>query len=431
LLRLVKSGWHDKLRIGIPLFENFPLPCLSALDLLPYLPLFSLFCRQALYMTRLIVLTGAPASSALVWGEYIVTDSQVSQDGLAAGVGIGFSQETQPFSAQWRLLEMEQSYADADRDAVEPMPFNSPPNNTLFLTTAELTTQSHDEQIGTQTSLNSSAVTTQAMEDLDDFYDQSLVFDENLTASQLSEFQSQLDVGISQSGDGCDERDERSPLLLADTASKTRISLHLPIMVPNLYNVKDIPAAAYLQSIQPQTMSVNLVVGIMRLSQPRKISVGRRWGREREMQLLEMLVGDDTRAGFEITMWLGNSKQKDLSGGAKHQNTLESQVQKLRPRDVVLLRNLALRSYRGRVHGESLRRDVTKVDLLYRRKVDATDHGGIFSSRDLIESAGSEPVIAKTKRVRQWLMDFVGQDMFIRDQKTSTTRQALLPPDTQ
>jgi len=382
-------------------------------------------------MTRLIVLTGAPAPSALVWGADELIDSRVSHDGWAAGVGTGSSQGSQPFSAQWRLVEMEKADVDVDQDAVESMPFNTPPNNTVFLTTAELTTQSHDEHIGTLASTDSFAVTTQATDDLGDFYDQSLVFDENLTTSRLSEFQSQTGLGVSQSSDGNDERDEGSQLPQSNTAAQTRISLPFPILAQHLNNVKDIPTAAYLQSIQPQTMTVNLIVGIMRLPQPRTISVGRRWGREREMQLLEMLVGDDTRAGFEITIWLSDSKQKGTSGGAKHQSTLESQVQKLRLRDIVLLRNLALRSYRGRVHGESLRRDVTKVELLYRRKIDAADYGGLFSSKHLTESAGTEPVMAKTKRVRQWLMDFVGQDMYTKGQEISTTRQALLPPDTQ
>ena len=382
-------------------------------------------------MTRLIVLTGAPAPSALVWGADQLIDSRVSHGGWAAGVGTGSSQGSQPFSAQWRLLEMEKADVDVDQDAVESMPFNTPPNNTVFLTTAELTTQSHDEHIGTLASTDSFAVTTQATDDLGDFYDQSLVFDENLTTSRLSEFQSQTGLGVSQSSDGNDERDEGSQLPQSNTAAQTRISLPFPILAQHLNNVKDIPTAAYLQSIQPQTMTVNLIVGIMRLPQPRTISVGRRWGREREMQLLEMLVGDDTRAGFEITIWLSDPKQKGTSGGAKHQSTLESQVQKLRLRDIVLLRNLALRSYRGRVHGESLRRDVTKVELLYRRKIDAADYGGLFSSKHLTESAGTEPVMAKTKRVRQWLMDFVGQDMYTKGQEISTTRQALLPPDTQ
>jgi hypothetical protein len=382
-------------------------------------------------MTRLIVLTGAPVPSALAWGDNELIDSQVSHSGCAAGVGTGSSQGSQPFSAQWRLVEMAKAYMDADQDAVESMPFNTPLNNTIFLETAELTTQSHDDHIGTTASTNSFAVTTQVTEDLDDFYDQSLVFDENLTTSQLSEFESQTGVGISQSSDGTDERGEGSQFSQSHTAAQTRISLPLPILARHLNNVRDIPAAAYLQSIQPQTMTVNLIVGIMRLPQPRTISVGRRWGREREIQLVEMLVGDDTKAGFEITMWLSNSKQKATSGGTKPQSTLETQMQKLRPRDVVLLRNVALRPYQGRVHGESLRRDVTKVDLLYRRRVDATDHGGIFSSKDLIEAAGTEPVIGKTKRVRQWLMDFVGQDIYTRGQKPSTTRQALLPPDTQ
>jgi hypothetical protein len=384
-------------------------------------------------MTQLIVLAGAPATSALLWGEDELINSQVSRRGCASGVGkTGLSQSSHPFSAQWRLVEMEKAYVDADQDALESMPINTPSNNTVFLTTAELTTHPPAEHIGTLASTNTSAVTTQtASEVLDDFYDQSLLFDEDLTTSQLSEFHSQTDLGTSQSSDGSDERDERTQVAQPNTAAQARTSLPLSILARHLNNVKDIPSATYLQSIQPQTMTVNLIVGIMRLPLPRIITVGRRWGQEREMQLLEMLVGDDTRAGFEITMWLSSSKQKDTNGGVTHQSTLESQLQSLRLRDVVLLRNVALRSYQGRVHGESLRRDVTKVDLLYRRKVDTTDDGGRFSLKELIEPAGTDPVVGKAKRVRQWLMDFVGQSIYTKVYEASTPRQAVLPPDTQ
>ena len=176
-------------------------------------------------------------------------------------------------------------------------------------------------------------------------------------------------------------------------------------------------------------MTVNLIVGIMALPPPRSVTVGRRWGQEREMQLLEMLVGDDTRAGFEITMWLSNKTA--TTEGLPRPGALEVQLQGLRPRDLILLQNIALCAYQGRVHGQSLRKDVTKVSLLYRRKLDDTDAGGTFSSRALTESDGSDPIMEKAKRVKQWLRDFVSDQVPGNPTETAFDRRARLPPDTQ
>jgi len=82
----------------------------------------------------------------------------------------------------------------------------------------------------------------------------------------------------------------------------------------------------------------------------------------------------------------------------------------------VLMRNVALNSFKGKVYGQSLRKDVTKVWLLYRNKVDREDEGGCYRGRDL-EGDGTEggtgngnveKQLFKTRRVRDWVLRFLG-----------------------
>ncbi|KAF7904432.1 hypothetical protein EAF00_001766 [Botryotinia globosa] len=181
-----------------------------------------------------------------------------------------------------------------------------------------------------------------------------------------------------------------------------------------LTNLKDIPHAQHLSSIVPQTMTVNLIVGIISISEPRAIST-RQGG---NVSLVEILVGDETKSGFSINFW--------LSGKGKEE--VKEILENLRVQDIVLMKNVALGSFRGKVHGQSLRKDMTKAWLMYREKIDRSDVGGCYGKRDL-ERGEIDVQMAKVKRVRDWVVGFVGV--------ATTNRRGVkrireeLPPDTQ
>ncbi|ERF69811.1 hypothetical protein EPUS_08012 [Endocarpon pusillum Z07020] len=375
-------------------------------------------------MTRSIILTGAPAPSDLQWDESALSSIPNVEAGEVMGKPV--TPESSPkFSAQWRVVLPRKlpGYHHPQILHDDVLPAGS--SKAIFLTTAELTDRppSQNESVLTNTNPSTASMHT-AAETLDDFYDQSLALQGDLTTSQLSEFQSQNTSLMSPQWS-----EERTQVAQSTSASILHTSPSFMIAPQHLNAVKDIPSAAYLRSIEPQTMTVNLIVGVMALPSPRSVMVGRRWGQEREMQLLEMLVGDETRAGFEITMWLSN--KANTTEGLLRPSALEIQLQGLRPRDVVLLQNIALCAYQGRVHGQSLRRDVTKVNLLYRRKLDDTDPGGKFSSRALAESDASDAVMEKAKRVKRWLTDFVSDEVPENSPDTAFVGRARLPPDTQ
>ncbi|CAD6439885.1 290565d5-407b-4ee8-b4bb-cc992fbc1943 [Sclerotinia trifoliorum] len=192
-------------------------------------------------------------------------------------------------------------------------------------------------------------------------------------------------------------------------------NLQIPVAA-HVTNLKDMPHAQYLSSIHPQTMTVNLIVGIISISEPRAIAT-RKGG---EVSLVEILVGDETKSGFSINFWLSGKGKEDV----------KEILGNLRVQDIVLMKHVALGSFRGKVHGQSLRRDLTKVWLMYREKIDRSDMGGCYGKRDL-EGKEIDVQLGKVRRVRDWVVRFVGVAAASRGLRGVKRVREELPPDTQ
>lgn len=175
----------------------------------------------------------------------------------------------------------------------------------------------------------------------------------------------------------------------------------------HLSDLEDIPPAKRIVALNPSTVTLNLIVGILSIAQPRSVTT--RWGKA--MSLIELLVGDDTRSGFAVTFWLPEAQVKD------------SPVSKLRRQEVVLLQNVALHVFRGKVYGQSLRRDMTKVSVLW-----SPSGPGLYSTRALSKSKPSDPQMHKTKLVKDWVLKFVGADPGARSKSKRKLRSWDEPP---
>jgi hypothetical protein len=160
-------------------------------------------------------------------------------------------------------------------------------------------------------------------------------------------------------------------------------------------------------------MTVNLIVGIISIPPARLI----RTRRGADVELIEVLVGDETKSGFGINFWLHASKSqaqaKSESVSGQGQSEMGKVLSGLRPQDVILVKNVALSSFRNKVYGQSLRKEMTKVCLLYRNRVDKSDIRGVYSRKDLEAGLGNAQGLAsaqiqKTSRVKEWVMRFVG-----------------------
>lgn len=338
---------------------------------------------------KVLIFTGAPHSSSLDWDPAVLLSEipepvarfarlpqTVSTSSPTEASSSSFVQQ----HAVWRSLPLRRTKLHSgftQQHAVN----NLDHKRSDFFTTAGVSFMSED---GTQ---NSDDVTNDL---LSQFYEQSRAVHDQMPSSQL--------VPGTQSAE---EATTTTTSFITDTSvsyDETSVAGE-PTRGPlgsdraaHLSDLEDIPSASYLVKAQPATVTVNLIVGIISLSAPRAIKT--RWGGT--SSLVEVLVGDETKSGFAVTFWLPSSAVE------------ESELAGLRPQDVVLLQNVALNVFMKKVYGSSLRKGMTKVHLLYRRKLDREDVGGHYSSGDLAAAGPLHPQLDKTRRVWGWVLDFVG-----------------------
>ncbi|KAI1758180.1 hypothetical protein F4782DRAFT_476906 [Xylaria castorea] len=263
-----------------------------------------------------------------------------------------------------------------------------------FDTTSELSEDGPDQQV------------------INQFYDHSLAIHGDIPSSQLP---STSFVTDDSSFDITDDISEEISTQM--DISVTELRGFVEGKAGHLSDLEDLPDANFLLSISPQTMTVNLIVGIISIAEPRTVRT--RWGTTKS--LVELLVGDETKSGFSITFW--------LSSELSESNTL---LRSLRRQDIVLLRNVALSVFMKKVHGHSLRKGHTKIDLLHRRRIDKDDKGGKYTMRDVSLTRRAHPQLVKTRKVWEWLIHFVGDggiNLGKRRQNGKPIRRWDMPPD--
>lgn len=334
---------------------------------------------------KVMLLAGAPAPSTVNEASCTVTklDARVerflglepssSHEEDHASSGRETSQSIK--YAPWRSLSLHQRPPHSSFSHVHQLANASASLNAdYFFTTADVTdgiTRSFDET-----------------EDLlSQFCEQSLAVHNPLPSSQLE----------GETGDPSLNSLEETSLLTTSSISKGEVTPHPPLATSShLSDLEDIPPPKDITAAIPSTITVNLIVGVISIAQPRAVTT--RWGRQ--LSLIEVLVGDDTKSGFAITFWLSSD------------SISESQLSKLQRQDVVLMRNVALHVFRNKVYGQSLRKGLTQLNLLWRR-----DGSGYYSTRALGRTAQENPQVEKTRKTKNWVQHFVGSD------QTSTTRR--------
>lgn len=378
---------------------------------------------------RVILLTGAPLPSSLGWTEEELC-APLQLGLLKKGAVESTKRSTTGTKApSWRSLPLEKPHLPTGLTQIsrEHLPidrFDSVDAETSFLSTTELSFVSVDPD---QYPSERSQVSDSDKEDLfTQYYEHSFAVHESIPSSQI--------VGAKSFDDSFTAEPEDSPVAFSPSSQShpegqvTRSRL----IGSHLSDLKDMPNAAYLRSITPQTMTVNLVVGIISISQPRTIRT-RKGGRL--IELVEVLVGDHTKAGFGVNIWLPPLQESDPS--ALQDGDLRPQTLQLRPQDVVLAKTVALSSFRGKVYGQSLRRGMTTLDLLYRNAVDGDDAHGAYGAAELEQGVVDDPQVRKVRHVKDWVMRFVGASTrALPSGKVSKSRRAnekqmqALPNDT-
>jgi hypothetical protein len=164
---------------------------------------------------------------------------------------------------------------------------------------------------------------------------------------------------------------------------------HIIQLPSHITNLQAVPKASYVQSIQPQTITINVVVGIISLAPLRTVLL-RRSGRT--MDILELLVGDETNAAFSITFWLQH--------GNECSDPFRQRLISLKPRSIIVVKNVALNVFRGKVYGQSLNRHVTRIETI----VEVLGRDGQVKWKSL-DACGEQ--LEKVKRVEKWVIEFL------------------------
>jgi len=360
---------------------------------------------------KMIIFAGAPDAMTLDWNEddlltefstpflrFFNLDGYNSQESLSSAADV----TTYP---AWRSIPLERQHLPTGIS--QDHAWQPEYQGASFFTASQI--DSFIEELSQRPDHESFGSSAESVEQvLSQFYEESYAQHQDVPSSQIA--------AVSQT----------ESLTSGGTSFSTTESFDSPITfirkdVPNagnLSNISEIPNAKYINSIQPQTMTVNLIVGIISLQEARRIKTRR----GADVELMEAIVGDETKTGFGINFWLSSSQAVE--------GDLGSAVQGLRPQDVVLMRNVALSSFRGKVYGQSLRKGMTKVHLLYRSRIDRTDIAGCYSATDLNSGETADRQLEKTRRVREWVLRFIGGGAVHRNGKRKALHETL-PPDTQ
>jgi hypothetical protein len=368
---------------------------------------------------KVMFITGVSESTSIDWtAAALLDDFEPAFYELVGLAQAGESRQARlvlsssPEKAVWRSIPLRRERLPTGLSQVHGMHSYFHTENDFF---SMIAPPIADSYVSTDSRLSADAKRTL----LDDFYDHSVALHDDIPSSQLPQPSLDADETSFQSEDITVQQgsadDSTSSILITDGG---------PVPGdPHLSDLEDLPNARYLEAIAPQTMTVNLIAGVISVAEPRKIKT--RWGTEKS--LVELLVGDETKAGFSITFWLSSSRLRARYG----QDSTETTLRTLRRQDVVLLRNVALGSFQGKVHGHSLRKDLTRVDLLYRRKLDRNDAGGFYTAKQVNSRQAAHPQLEKTREVREWILMFVagGTNLGKRKADDNALRSWDKPPE--
>ena len=188
--------------------------------------------------------------------------------------------------------------------------------------------------------------------------------------------------------------------------------------------LSDLPTADYVNNIMPQTVTVSLLVVVLQLDARRQIEA-RRSGRRYD--LVELLVGDDTRSVFNINIWLKPFAEPSVGlrtplTGRGTEESFRSVLNSLKVGNMLLLKNIALATWKGNLYGQNLRKRVgsieTEIEVIERR------HAGSYAPTSYLEE--------RIRDVQTWATSHV-QIMYSPngDQTERPRPCTFLPPDTQ
>lgn len=269
----------------------------------------------------------------------------------------------------------------------------------------------------------------------DDFVQQSLIFHDALLSSQVLQ-----NTGIDSFASPSSFMDTSFATTTTNYDSPSRVDEHTVLLqVPpqlTITSLGSLPTAQRLSAMYPQTPTPNFVCVLTASPVQREIFV-QKGGYTRI--LWEIFVADETRSGFKVNFWI-QPPRKSNDHHTHAQEALRQVLGSIRVGDILLLRNIALNSYRDTVYGQSLSAAFTRarssLDILMKSNgVEIAHTGGLPTT-----------AVDAFLRVRRWARAHVASERrtVARKRKNSVRsgdvplkralftqdRENSLPPDT-
>ncbi|KAH7350475.1 hypothetical protein BKA66DRAFT_446861 [Pyrenochaeta sp. MPI-SDFR-AT-0127] len=384
---------------------------------------------------RLKTLNGAPVCEQLDFNESNLLDPN-DCNAFGATVPYAASQNNTATALKWRRLTgkdtrlrsgWSQPHLPRAIHDYEQLGLSfSLPNADLSLTFPE-----------DDTSNLSTAITAEEQSsETDGFLQHSLIFHDTLLSSQVLK-DTPTDISISSSS--CLTTSFDTTTSVSSKPGRAHDHNSRITMVPSTIvttPLGSLLSARHLRSIYPQTLTPNLLCVLTTRPQRREVFVKKNGGYK--MHIWEIIVADDTRSGFKVSFWVRPVQQQNNEQGYAHTPLLHT-LERLRVGDILLLRNIALTSFRDMVHGQSLNPAITRA----RTTIDVLLSG----SGVLVGQVDGLPATLKDTfiRVKRWARSHIAaghiesrkrkgsplkRDEQLKRPFTSPEYDNSLPPDT-
>ncbi|KAJ4989475.1 hypothetical protein SVAN01_05010 [Stagonosporopsis vannaccii] len=269
----------------------------------------------------------------------------------------------------------------------------------------------------------------------EDYLQQSLIFHDTLLSSQVVQNAVGGDETVASSSFlttsfGTTDSEFSSPSSSESHALNLQVSSAM-IVTP----LGSLPNAHHLRSIYPQTPTPNLLCTLMTTPECREVFV-RKGGYK--MKLWEITVGDDTCSSFKVTFWSRPPRDSNNEQNYAHLQLLQI-LEHLQAGDIVLLRNIALTSFREMVYGQSLKTGMTRartsVDVLVKSGGTSVAHigglpGSVVETFMRVKRWARSHVVGDANNVRKRKGELARLDRAAKRSFTSSARDENLPPDT-
>jgi hypothetical protein len=349
-------------------------------------------------MPKIIIFAGAPKADSLNWDTPLhdsfippISDFVGLEDASSASEQLSDSQPQYP---QWRSLplakhQLLQTGLTQQPDYfLRPTHFNPSDNFFTSIPTGGYTEASEVEEEGEEEEEE------EEEEVRSQFYEHSLALHETSHPDEAS-----LTTDTSTSS-GQFQSFQYSPAPSLDPIGTSC----------RLTNLSSIPHPGKLPNPKSAPTIISIMVGILSLTSHTATT---RFG---PRPIIELLVGDETRSsGFQVTFWLPPPTNPG-------QSLLGKSLAGLRRGDVILVHGMQLGVFRDRVFGQSVRAGEqgygTRVHLMYRGQdpfsanleegKDEEERRGHYTLKDLAVKGAVHPQLEKTKRVRMWVLEYLG-----------------------